>query len=133
MSRAPAQVRRLLEDPLDTFEKLEITAVLWRAAAHTQSPSELATRTQLSVDMVERALAELAQAKFVQVSGGLARLVVRPEQREGVQALVEMYEADRILVVRLLSEISMTKIRGMAARAFADAFQLRKKPEGDDG
>jgi hypothetical protein len=133
MSRVPSQVRRLLEEPLDTFEKLEITSVLWHAAAHTQSPPEIATRTQLPLEMIERALADLVHAKFVQLSGGLARLSVRPEQRDGVQALVEMYEADRIQVVRLLSEISMTKIRGMAARAFAEAFQLRKKPEGDDG
>jgi DNA-binding MarR family transcriptional regulator len=133
MPAVPSQVRRLLEDPLDTYEKLEIAAALWHAVAHTRSASELATHTQLPIESVEQALSELVAARYVELAGGLARLVVPAAQREHVRALVELYEADRILFVRLLSEISMTKIRGMAARAFADAFQLRKKPEDDNG
>lgn len=133
MSGVPSQVRRLLEDSLDTFEKLEIAVALWRATAHTRSARELATDTRLPIDTIERALGELVAAKFVELAGGLARLAIPAAQREHLGMLVELYEGDRILFVRLLSEISMTKIRGMAARAFADAFQLRKKPEDGDG
>ncbi len=133
MPAVPSQVRRLLEDPLDTYEKLEVAVALWHAAAHTSSAREITTLTQLPIESVERALSELVAARFVELAGGLARLVVPAAQREHLRTLVELYEADRILFVRLLSEISMTKIRGMAARAFADAFQLRRKPEDDDG
>ncbi|MBA3463055.1 MAG: hypothetical protein H0T46_24070 [Deltaproteobacteria bacterium] len=126
-------MRRLLEDSLDTFEKLEIAVALWHATAHTRSARELATHTQLPIDSIERALAELVAAKFVELAGGLARLVIQQAQREHLKTLVELYEGDRILFVRLLSEISVTKIRGMAARAFAEAFQLRKKQEDNDG
>jgi DNA-binding MarR family transcriptional regulator len=133
MAAVASQIRRLLEAPFDTFEKLELTAALWRATAHTQSPAELAKQTQLPPDMIDRALADLVAAKYVEIAGGLARLVVRPEDLAGLRALVELYDSDRILIVRVLSEISMDKIRGMAARAFADAFQLRKKPGGDGG
>ena len=133
MSRIPPQLRRLLESPLDTFEKLEICMVLWTAAARTQSPRELAARVQLPLDLVERGLEDLVAAKYVELAGGLARLTVPASQVDDVQALVEMYATDRILIVRTLSELAMDRVRGMAARAFADAFQLRKKPEGDDG
>ena len=133
MSGVPPPVRRLLEDPLDTFEKLEIAVTLWHATAHTRSAREIASHTQLPLDSIERALAELVAVKFVEMAGGLARLVIPQTQRDHLKELVELYESDRILFVRLLSEISMTKIRGMAARAFAEAFQLRKKPEDDNG
>jgi hypothetical protein len=133
MSRITPQVRRLLEAPLDTFEKLEICMVLWTAAARTQSPRELAARVQLPLDIVERALEDLVAARFVELAGGLARLTVPGAHVPDVQELVEIYATDRILVVRTLSELAMDRVRSMAARAFADAFQLRKKPEGNDG
>lgn len=107
--------------------------VLWTAAARTQSPRELAARIQLPMDLVERALEDLVAAKFVELAGGLARLTVPAHLVSDVQALVELYATDRILIVRTLSELAVERVRGMAARAFADAFQLRKKPEGDDG
>jgi hypothetical protein len=133
MSRITPQLRRLLESPLDTFEKLEVCMMLWTATAHTQSPRELSARIQLPVDLVERALEELVAAKFVELAGGLARLTVPAHLVDDVQALVELYATDRILIVRTLSELAVNRVRSMAARAFADAFQLRKKSEDDDG
>jgi hypothetical protein len=133
MSRITPQLRRLLEAPLDTFEKLEICMVLWTATARTQSPRELAARIQLPLDLVERALEDLVAAKYVELAGGLARLTVPAALVPDVQALVELYATDRILIVRTLSELAMDRVRGMAARAFADAFLIRKKSEDDDG
>jgi hypothetical protein len=133
MSRITPQLRRLLESPLDTFEKLEVCMMLWTATARTQSPRELSARIQLPVDLVERALEELVAAKFVELAGGLARLTVPAHLVDDVQALVELYATDRILIVRTLSELAVNRVRSMAARAFADAFQLRKKSEDDDG
>jgi hypothetical protein len=133
MGAVSSQIRRLLVAPFDTFEKLELAAALWGAAAHTRSPAELAKQTQLPMDLVERGLAGLVAAKYVELAGGLARLVIPKNDVADVQALIDLYDGDRILIVRVLSEISMDKIRGMAARAFADAFQLRKKPGGDGG
>jgi hypothetical protein len=133
MARVTPQIRRLLEAPLDTFEKLEICMVLWTATARTQSPRELSARIQLPVELVERALDDLVAARFVELAGGLARLTVPAHLVDDVQALVEVYATDRILIVRTLSELAMDRVRSMAARAFADAFLIRKKPEGDDG
>ncbi len=133
MSRVSPKLRRLLEAPLDTFEKLEICMVLWTAAARTQSPRELAARVQLPIDLVEHALADLVAAHFVELAGGLARLTVPADLVPDVQALVELYATDRLTIVRTLSELAMDRVRSMAARAFADAFQIRKKREGDDG
>lgn len=107
--------------------------VLWTAAARTQSPRELAARVQLPIDLVERALDDLVRARFVELAGGLARLTIPANLVPDVQALVELYATDRILIVRTLSELALGRVRGMAARAFADAFVLRKKSEDDDG
>jgi hypothetical protein len=130
MSRLPPEIQRLLLAPFDSLEKLEICVALWRAPARTSSPGELTRRILLPADVIDHALEELVAAHAVELAGGLARLV----PPESTQALVEIYEADRLLVIRVLSELAMDRIRGMAARTFADAFNLRKKPPGgDDG
>ncbi len=126
-------IRQLLRGPLDSFDKLEMVVALWKAPAHTSSARELAARVQLPVDLIERATADLTVARLVEVAGGLIRLTPTALQSAAVADLVTLYDEDRILIVRVLSEIAMDKIRGMAARAFADAFQVRKKPEDDDG
>ncbi len=126
-------VRRLLESPLDSFEKLEIVVALHRTAARTSSNAELASAIALPLEIVSRAVDELVRAGFVENAGGLTRLTASPADRAAVGELVELYDEDRILVVRALSQIAMDKIRGMAARTFADAFKLRKKREDDDG
>ncbi len=106
---------------------------LFKAAAHTSSEGELSTAVALPLDIVARAVDELTRAGFVKNAGGLTRLTVSAADLAAVKDLVEMYDADRILVVRALSQIAMDKIRGMAARTFADAFKLRMKREDDDG
>lgn len=106
---------------------------LHRTAVHISSNAELATAVALPVEIVTRAVDDLVRAGFVQNAGGLTRLTISPADLAAVAELVELYDEDRILVVRALSQISMDKIRGMAARTFADAFKLRKKREDDDG
>lgn len=87
----------------------------------------------LPLDIVSRAVDDLTLAGFVENAGGLTRLTASAEDLAAVKELVDLYDEDRILVVRALSQIAMDKIRGMAARTFADAFKLRKKREDDDG
>lgn len=132
MPPSPA-VRRLLESPLDSFEKLEIVVALHRTAVHTSSNAELARAVALPLEIVVRAVDELTRAGFVQHAGGLTRLTIDAADLAALGELVALYDEDRILVVRALSQISMDKIRGMAARTFAGAFKLRRKREDDDG
>jgi len=128
-----AAIRRLLFAPLDSFEKLEVVVALYRASAHTSSVAALAKLCELSPDITSRTIDELARAGFVEGAEGLTRLTAGTEDLAAIGELVAVYDDDRIVIVRALSEISMDKIRRMAARTFADAFNLRKKREDDGG
>lgn len=132
-TRPSAAVRQVLEAQLDSFEKLETALALHRAPAHTSSVPELAKEVQLSEDVVERTVDELRRGGLVHVAGGLVRLTLQPADAAAVSELAELYDEDRVLVVRTLSEIAVEKIRSMAARTFADAFQLRRKKRDSDG
>lgn len=133
-SRPTAAARRLLNVTLDSFEKLEITIALQRAPAHTLSMPELSEQLQLSSQLVERGVDELARAGVVDVASGRARLTLPPQDVAALDEIATLYDEDRLLVIRTLTEIAMDKMRGMAARAFADAFKIRrKKEENGDG
>lgn len=132
-SRPSAAVRRLLDGTLDSFEKLELALALHRAPARTLSVPELSKQLQLPRDIVERGVDELCRVGVVHVAGGLARLAIPADDPTALEELAALYDEDRLLVVRTLTDIAMNKIRGMAARTFADAFQLRRKKEDGDG
>jgi len=40
---------------------------------------------------------------------------------------MEVYENDRLVVLALLSTMAMERLRSLTARAFGDAFVLRKE------
>jgi hypothetical protein len=127
-----AAARRLLDVMLNSFEKLEITIALRRTPTHTLSLSELGSKLNLSLNIVERGVDELVRAGAVQLVDGVVRLSLDAKDIPAMDEVATIYDDDRLLVVRTLTEISMDKMRGMAARAFADAFQLRRKKD-DDG
>lgn len=128
-----ADARRLLDVTLNSFEKLEIAIALHRAEAQTLSVSELGARLRLSSQIIERGIDDLAGAGVLHVVSEHARLILDPRDIPAMDEIAALYDEDRLLVVRTLTEISMDRIRGMAARAFADAFQLRRKKEDGDG
>jgi len=128
LSRVPPHIRRLLESPLDSFEKLEIIRALCHATAGTSSVHVLTLTTELPIQVIAQALLELGAANIVASSGGLVRLIATGEDAVAIRDLVELYEADRALVAQVLSERSMDRIRGMAARVFAEGFGPKKKP-----
>jgi hypothetical protein len=125
---SPAALR-LLDLRLNSFEKLEITIALHRTAAHTLSVPELSTKLQLSSQMiVEYEIDELARAGVVHSADGVARLTLDPKDIPAMDEIAAIYDEDRLLVVRTLTEISMNKIRGLATQAFG----LPRNTEEDD-
>lgn len=103
------------------------------AQAHALSAMELSKKLSMPAEMVARAIEELRRSGSVEAAGGLVRLTLSSEDLVGMDELVRLYDEDRIVVVRTLSEIAMEKIRSMAARTFADAFHIRRKKEDGDG
>lgn len=129
--RIPPAVYGLLSGPLDTFEKLEVAVGLSRAPAQTSSVAELVRATGTPRDSVERGARALIELELVESSGGLLRLVPPASQAPAYAELLQVYDADRVLIVQAVSEIAMGKIRGMAARTFAEAFASSRKKSDD--
>jgi hypothetical protein len=84
---------------------------------------------------VRTTIGELRKAMLVDLNtGGDAQLMPPTEaDRRAVTELVEIYRADRAIVVRVLGELAMGRIRGMAAKAFSDAFVIKGKKGDSDG
>lgn len=129
----PDSVQRLLETHVDTFDKLEIAVELANTPGQAVDRKHLASGLSLPPDVFATSVLELERSGLLAVRDDL----IGPSSAQAVQALDELaraYRADGVAIVRALSEIAMTRIRGMAARAFADAFLLRpKRKEEPDG
>jgi hypothetical protein len=123
-------LRRLLESKLDTYEKLELVVVLSQRPGRTDTIDVLTRDLQVGHDVLRRLAAAI---DFVEVDGDTVRLVATPEELALVAEGAQLYSADRRQVVKLMTTIAMDRIRGMAARSFADAFTLRKKKDDSDG
>lgn len=126
-------IRRLLETHLDTFEKLEVTLALYRAGGASRPLAELAKALLLDVDGMKRVAQELVASGVVEFDGPDQLRLMATYQTAQLAELARVYDEDRVLVVTTLSSIAMSRIRGMAARTFSDAFNLRKPKKDEDG
>lgn len=125
-------VRTLLETKLDSFEKLEIVRAL-RASGQSMSFSDLEAACRLSSDLVEDTLPSLERAKLVERDAANRRVRLGTASNDPRFArLMQLYDEDRAGVLAALSSTVMQRLRSMAARAFAEAFVIRKKRD-DDG
>lgn len=123
----------LMQAHLDSFEKLELVRAL-RASVRPMSRTELERECRFSPDTVLEALGSLSQMNVVELDAerSFARLG-KVAQDPAFDALMRFYDDDRSAVLAMLSKVAMERIRSMAARAFADAFILRRKQGDDDG
>lgn len=125
-------VRALLETRLDSFEKLEVVHAL--RASGGMTPEALEAACRFSSDTVQEVLASLQRVALVEPDPG-RRGVVRlggGSRDPRFEAVMQLYETDRLRVLSVLSALAMERIRHMAAQVFADAFVIKKK-RGDDG
>jgi len=128
----PAEVLALCKEHVDSFEKLEILGTLGRHPAKEQPRLYLTEKLQLPPHLLKQNLQELQRSGLVVVT---ADDLVRLDNLDATPALAELlrlYEDDRLAVMRALSTIAMERIRGMAARAFSNAFVMRKQRKDDD-
>jgi hypothetical protein len=129
----PPHVRRLLQNGIDTFEKLEVVVMLRAAPRSVMSVADLATGLKQERSVVRRAALELRAIALVDMTADDEIRLVAPTSRDfdSITELARLYADDRLAVVKALGEIAMQRIRNMASQAFADAFVIRKKPSGD--
>jgi hypothetical protein len=123
-------LRRLLETKLDTYDKLELVVLLSKRAEMQASMAELERELQVGHDVLKRLAGEIARTRLLEITDEQVRLVATPDELE---AIAEGAGLEPRKVISLLSSIALDRLRGMAARAFADAFTLRKKKDDGDG
>lgn len=103
-----------------------------RAPQSALSFSALRSATGLDRDDLRRALRELAGSGFVAEPGAEIVTLASALEEAVIDALVDLYDREKMLLVIAITEISLDRLRNLAGRAFADAFVIRKKSGDDD-
>lgn len=126
----PDDLRRLLFEAIDSFEKLELLLAIARAPA---PPTTAALYAQLDLhEAPDDALAELAAAAVLAPPPPGWRLDDRGPWVATIAELCTLHEQDRTRVLELMTATSLERLRGSAARTFANAFLLRRPKKEDD-
>jgi DNA-binding IclR family transcriptional regulator len=126
-------LRKLLDDHVESFEKLELLMFLRRAPDGSSTIGELARSLDLGSDEVREIVAALVAGGLATRTDATVTLAPRTvEQRAALDELARIYEDDKITLVKAIAETAMERLRNLAGRAFAEAFVIRKKPGGND-
>ncbi|MGE0547884.1 MAG: hypothetical protein AB7O24_02675 [Kofleriaceae bacterium] len=121
----------MLETKLDSLEKLELVLALRDAPNVTSSVNELAATLKFAPEILRQVADEISSALVVS-ENDVVRLVIHRDDPVLVEA-ARLHGESRHQMLGLLSTIAIDRIRRMAARAFADAFHIRGKKDGDHG
>jgi hypothetical protein len=131
----PDGARHLLLGPIDSFEKLEVVIALCASGNAPLSLAALEARTGAPSSVLKTALEQLTTAGVVAARGGNWRLA--PEcDGPAIDDLVRAWSSSRTVVLDVMTQRSLERIRASTARRFADAFKLRpekRDPGGEDG
>lgn len=135
MHELPPEVRQFLYEYAETLEKIEIVALLAKRPAATWTIEEAESRLGIPYYSLASALKELRRQGVCDIAGGTddAYELTRrnPLLRARAQRLAELYGENRFAIMRLISEAAMQRVRGSMTRAFADAFVLGGRRNGD--
>ena len=104
------------------LEKLEIAVHVYRAGFRLAATRDLAKAISLPADEVDKCVQVLQREGLFEPAG---------PWRTHLDALIKMYDDDRIEVLNLMTSTALERVRKQAARVFADAFVLRPKKKGD--
>ena len=129
----PDRVHRLLLGPIDSFEKLEIVIALHARGDKPLTLDALESRVGAPVGVLAMALDELIAAGIVERRSDGASLIAPGCDRTALDELAASWSSSRTAVLEVMTARAVQRIRASAARAFADAFALRRGSTSDDG
>lgn len=124
-----SSVTQFLERYLDDFEKLEVAHFLWKRRAPIPR-DELGESIRVPPSLLSDVLKALTASNVVVVDAAEKVRLGSRASEPSFEALMKEYDDDRFAVLSRVSRIAMDRMRAMAARAFANAFVVRKKPGG---
>ena len=130
----PSDLLELLRQRVGSLEELEVLLLLQRTRERRWAIFEIARELGLPDSIVDTTLVTLRSHDFVTAEGpGDAEWNYQPRTAELaalVEGLAAVYLERRLEVMRLLSARALERVRDSAARAFADAFIIRRKKDG---
>jgi hypothetical protein len=123
-------VRLLLDQRVDSIEKLSILVLLHGEPDRAWSPETVSERLNLPGRAVSDALDALCAASLLDVRVGSTLLFrYKPIDRElasTAEELIALYLREPVPVLKVLTANALDRARSSLGRAFADAFLLRK-------
>ena len=127
-------IAALLRDLVASFEQLEALLALHSAPARWLDAVDLAVRVGAPTDALDDALHQLHARGLVQRqrSEGALRWQYAPssEAAARIDRLADLYQRQRLEIMRVLSAQAVDRIRNAASRAFADAFVIGRRKNG---
>jgi hypothetical protein len=135
ISAIPQDVQVLLHTQVDSFEALRI--LLWMHTFRSKRWCESQLQVQLRLtSALDSALNSLTAAGLIksEKEGGEAYYSYAPTTlalARAVSRLQRRFKTHPLVIMQLMSNNAIDRVRGSAARAFADAFLFGKgKPRG---
>jgi hypothetical protein len=124
----PEDVRQLVLDHVESFEKLEILMLLREHPETGWTADSVSARLSLSSSSATAALRALHGSRLLDLRAG-AEPVFRyapalPKLARTVEGLAAVWEHDRLSVMKFMATSALERVRFSAVRAFADAFSL---------
>ena len=118
------EVRRFLEEVVDSYETLQVLPLLFRRTGDRRSTAAIAAELEIPVRTVEAVVLQLEGRGLVRRTGR-AECCYEPGTAEDatLTALAHLYATDAAEVLRVLSTHAIERVRGSAARLFAEAFR----------
>ncbi len=120
----PAALQSLILQHLPSMDHVAVLLAMRAEPAALHTPADLARRTGLERDVVDRGLRDLASSQLVQRAGAAFRYAPAPELVLTIDELADMYRTKPVTLVRALYDRPPR-----AVQSFADAFRLRKPGE----
>ena len=124
----PEDVRRFLDEQIESLEHLEILLLLEREGGRPLDAAGIARAVGLAPATTERRLSELQRrGLLVRTETGAYRYAPSSDRVAALMpSLVALYREQRLTVIHAVSERALKRLRN-----FADAFRLRRDG-GDD-
>ena len=130
----PEDVLALLRTHLETYEQIEVLQLLHSEPRGAWSPGRISERLHIDVPLVETAVNALQSGELIQCSATEAGRASayspgNPTLKAAAERLLQEYRERPARIMQLISSYAIERVRTAAARAFADAFILKKGPD----
>lgn len=127
-------VRSFLGARIGSYEQLDALLLLYANSTRQWTAREVAAALRVDEQLAAEALRELRDHDLVDETGEVSAAVYRCSANEELCWLIGLvaraYAENHVDIVRYMSANAIERMRAAAAANFADAFLLRRPPNG---